>query len=79
MDPTLRFWVDVAYADAKSDHPNLTKRQLVGHILRQYERQGDAMRYLNAKGKVAWRLSPALLMVLADAEADARADLADFP
>jgi hypothetical protein len=29
MDKTLRFWVDVAYENIKSDHPKLTKRQLV--------------------------------------------------
>jgi len=28
MDKTLRFWVDVAYEHIKSDHVNLTKRQL---------------------------------------------------
>jgi hypothetical protein len=28
MDATLRFWVDVAYESIKSDHINLTKRQL---------------------------------------------------
>jgi len=61
MDPTLRFWADLAYADVKPDHPNLTKHQLFAEILRQYEQRGDAMRYLNAKGKVAWQLSPAML------------------
>ena len=79
IDEPLQFWVDVAYQAIKWDHPNLTKRQLVAEILRRYERRGDAMRYLNSKGKVAWRPSPAMLMALADAEADARADLADFP
>ena len=44
MDKTLKFWVDVAYDEIKSDHDNLTKRQLVAQILRQYERRGDAMR-----------------------------------
>jgi hypothetical protein len=57
MDKTLRFWVDVAVEHMKSDDANLTKRQLVAQILREYERRGDAMRYLNAKeaspGKLA--------------------------
>jgi hypothetical protein len=30
---------------------DLTKRQLVAQILRQYERRGDAMRYLDNQGK----------------------------
>jgi hypothetical protein len=43
MDKTLRFWIDIAYEDIKLDHINLTKRQLVAQILRQYEKRGDAM------------------------------------
>ena len=34
MDKTLRFWVDVAYEDLKSDHEHPTKGQLVAQILR---------------------------------------------
>ena len=79
MEKTLRFWVDVACEHIKRDHPNLTKRQLVAQILQQYERRGDAMRYLNGDGKIAWKASPRFLMMLADAERDARNDLADWP
>jgi hypothetical protein len=79
MDKTLRFWVDVAYERIKSANSQFSKRQLVTQILQQYERRGDAMRYLNANGKIAWKASPRFLMMLADAERDARDDLADFP
>jgi hypothetical protein len=79
MDKILQFWVDVAVEHIKSDHLNLTKRQLVVQILREYERRGDAMRYLNEDGKIAWKTNPRFLMMLADAERDARDDLADFP
>ena len=51
MDKTLQFWVDVAYDDIKRIVDNLTKRQLVAQILRQYERRGDAMRHLDARAK----------------------------
>jgi hypothetical protein len=77
MDETLRFWVDVAYDDIKSDHPDLTKRQLFAHILREYEGRGDAMRYLNPKGKIAWKASPSFLNRIADAERDAQDELDD--
>jgi hypothetical protein len=79
MDATLRFWVDVAYEDIKADHSNLTKRQLLAQILREYERRGHAMRYLNGKGKIAWKASPLFLTKLADAERDAEDDLKDWP
>jgi hypothetical protein len=77
MDKTLRFWTDVSYEDIKWDRPNLTKHQLLAHILRQYEACGDAMRYLDANGKIAWKATPWLLMRLADAERDAQDDLED--
>jgi hypothetical protein len=79
MDKTLQFWVDVACAHIKRDHPNLTKRQLVGQILREYERRGDAMRCLNRNGDITWKASPRFLNMLADAERDAHEDLDDWP
>ena len=79
MDKTLRFWADVAREHIKRHHPNLTKRQLVAQILREYERRGDAMRCLNREGKIAWKASPRFLGMLADAERDARDDLDDGP
>jgi hypothetical protein len=79
MEKTLKFWVDAAYEEIKRDHMNLTRRQLLAQILQQYERRGDAMRYLNANGDIAWKASPRFLMMLADAERDARDDLAELP
>ena len=79
IDKTLKFWVDVAVEHIKREHRNLTKRQLVAQVLRRYERRGDAQRYLNEQGKIAWKASPRFLMMLADAERDARDDLAEFP
>ena len=78
MERTLRFWVDVAYENIKSDHPKLTKRQLIAQILHQYQERGDAMRYLDVEGKIAWKASPRFLTMLADAEREARDDLEDL-
>ena len=79
MDKVLQFWVDVAAEYIKPDHANLAKRQLVAQILRIYEQRGDAMRYLDSRGKLAWKASTRFLSMLADAERDARDDLEDFP
>jgi hypothetical protein len=79
MDEILRFWTEVACENIQFSGGNLTKRQLLTQILRQYEQRGDAMRYLNENGKIAWKASQRFLMTLADAERDARDDLADFP
>ena len=43
-----------------------------------YERSGDAMRYLNVEGNIAWRASPWMLSCLADAEREVEDDMADF-
>jgi hypothetical protein len=73
MDKSLRFWVDVAYQDLKDDHASFSKHQLIAHILREYERRGDAMRCLNLKGKIAWKATPSFL----NAERDAQDELDD--
>jgi hypothetical protein len=79
MDKTLRFWTAVAAEHIKSGNAKLSRRQLVTQILREYERRGDAMRCLNRHGRIAWKASPRVLGMLADAERDARDDLADWP
>ena len=50
-----RSW-DEAVRVLTAEHP--TKADLIAEILRDYERHGDAMRYLNAEGKIAWKTSP---------------------
>jgi ubiquinone biosynthesis protein UbiJ len=77
MDKTLRFWVEVAYDHIKPAHDNLTKRQVVAQILRKYEQRGDAMRYLDVEGKIAWKATPRFLTMLGDAERDAQDELED--
>jgi hypothetical protein len=79
MNKTLRFWVDVAIEHIKLEHRKLTRRQLVAQVLRKYEQRGDAMRCLDKQGKLIWKASPRFLDMLADAEHDARDDLADWP
>jgi hypothetical protein len=79
MDKTLRFWVDCSYEDRKHDDLNRTKAELIAEILCEYERSGDAMRYLNAKGQIAWKASPWMLSRLADAEREVEDDMEDLP
>ena len=55
----FRFWVDCSYEDQRHDNSDRTKNELIADILRDYERSGHAMRYLNVKGQIAWKASPA--------------------
>jgi hypothetical protein len=79
MDATLRFWVDCSYEDKKSETANRKRAELIAEILRDYERCGDAMSYLNTEGQIAWNASPAMLRRLADAEREVFDDLEDRP
>jgi hypothetical protein len=79
MDKTLRFWTDVAAEHIKSSNAKLSRRQLVTHILLEYERRGDAMRCLDRHGQIIWKASPRFLSMLSDAERDALDDLNDSP
>ena len=78
MDKTLRFWVDCSYEDQKYQNANRTKAELIAEILRDYERSGDAMRYLTVNGQIAWKAAPLMLQKLADAEREAEDDMADL-
>jgi hypothetical protein len=77
MDKTLRFWVDVACDHIEPAHESITKRRLITHVLREYERRGHALRYLNQKGGIAWKPTPTFLARIADAERDAQDELDD--
>jgi hypothetical protein len=51
---------------------------MIAQILHQYQDRGDAMRYLDVEGKIAWKASPRFLTKLADAKRDAQDELEDF-
>jgi len=55
VDEPLRFWVDCSYEDRKYQNAR-TRAELIAEILRDYERYGDAMRYLNANVQEILRL-----------------------
>ena len=71
MTRSLRFWVDVEHERIKKRVPGLTRTALIFQILRKFEEAGDAMRYLNTKGEIAWKATPGMLSRLADAEQEA--------
>jgi hypothetical protein len=78
MTKVLRFWVDVEYERIKNRATGRPRTDLLAQILRKFEEAGEAMRYLNAKGEIAWKATPGMLSRLADAEREAKDDLADW-
>ena len=47
-------------------------------MLAELEAAGDAMRYVNSRGRIAWKATPQLRDYLMDVQLDAEADLAEF-
>jgi predicted transcriptional regulator len=74
MTKVLRFWVDVEYERVKKRRSGRTRTELIAQILRKFEETGEAMRYISAKGEIAWKATPAMLSRLADAEQETRDD-----
>ena len=74
MTKVLRFWEGVEYERTKNDLSEGSKSRQIAQILRRFEEVGEAMRYLNAKGEIAWKATPGMLSRLADAEQEARDD-----
>ncbi len=79
MTKILRFWVDVEHDRIKKHRPGCTRAELIAQILGKFEEVGEAMRYLNNKGEIAWKATPGMLSRLADAEQEAIDDMNDWP
>jgi len=79
MDKILRDLVEEAYEDARLRRiGGFPDRDVVfAEALPDLESQGDAMRYLNSKGRIAWQATPDLRDYLNDLKLDAEADLED--
>jgi hypothetical protein len=78
MTKVLRFWVDVDSEKIKNHGAGRPRTELIAHILRKFEEAGDAMRYLNTKGEIAWKATPGMLSRLGDAEQEAKDDMDDW-
>jgi hypothetical protein len=63
ISKSLRFWVDCDYVRRKHLCVGSARLQLLAEILREYEEAGEAMRYLNFKGHVAWKTTPKMLTI----------------
>jgi hypothetical protein len=79
MDKTLKEIVEQAYEEARlrriGDFPN--RDVVFAETLADLESDGDAMRYINSEGRIAWKASPNLRDYLNDLQLDAEADFKD--
>jgi len=76
FDKHLRLWLDVAFGGRESTD-NMNRREFYRATLREWEAVGEAMRYLDCNGNIAWKASPRMLERLADQEREARNEMED--
>ena len=80
MDQVLAEYADQAYETAQLRRNGVhNARDLIfSEMLAQFEASGDAMRFVNRKGQIAWKATPKLRQYLKDAGLDAHEDLGDI-
>jgi hypothetical protein len=79
ISKSLRFWVDCEYQGIKKHVSGRPRTERISRIRRKFEEAGDAMRYLNTKGEIAWKATPGMLSRLGNAEQEAKDDMDDCP
>ena len=76
MDEILQEIVDQAYGAARlrrtGDFPD--PDLVSAEVLAELEVAGDAMRYVNSEGRIAWKATPSLRDYLLDLQRDAEAE-----
>jgi alkylation response protein AidB-like acyl-CoA dehydrogenase len=79
MDKIIRELVEEAWEWARlgRDRDSGGRDQVFAETLAEMESTGDAMRYVNSRGQIAWKATPELKDYLRDLRLDAEADLAD--
>jgi hypothetical protein len=79
ISKTLKFWLDVAYEQRIARSHLKNRQSLVAEVLQEFEKAGEAMRYLSRDGRIAWKATPKMLDRLAAAERDAKDELGEWP
>ena len=76
MDKILRELIENACEDAhlRRTANHRDQAAFLAETLAMLEVKGDAMRHLDAKGRIAWKVTPQLREYLRDLRMDARAD-----
>jgi hypothetical protein len=76
MDEILQEIVDQAYEAARlGRNGDSEDRELIfAKVLAELELAGDAMRYVDSEGRIAWKATPSLRGYLLDLQLDAEAE-----
>ena len=77
MDKILTEYADQAseIARLRRNGVHTTRDRVFAEVLAELEASGDAMRYLNSHGQIAWKATPRLRNYLMDLHLNAETDL----
>jgi hypothetical protein len=80
MDKILTEYVDQAYEVSRLGRNGVhtTCDRVLARVLSMLEACGDAMRFVDTDGRIAWRATPNLCQHLNDLKVDAQDDLEDI-
>ena len=80
MDQLLTEYANQAYEVARLGRTGVhsTRHLAFSEMLAQLEARGDAMRFVDTNGQIAWKATPNLCQYLMDVELDAQGDLEDI-
>lgn len=69
IDKDLRFWVEAEMHEVELIHdPEANNEKLMRAVLQEYAERGLATRYVDSKGRIAWKATEKMLQHLEDAE-----------
>jgi hypothetical protein len=79
-DKILSEFADQTYETARlrRNRVQTTRNRALAETLAKLEASGDAMRFVDGNGRIAWKATPSLGEYLQGLELDAQEDLADF-
>jgi hypothetical protein len=80
MDQILTEYADQAYEAVRlrRNGVQMTRDLVPAEMLAELEAAGDAIRFVDAEGRIAWKATPSLCQCLMDLQLDAEADLDEF-
>jgi hypothetical protein len=80
LDKILAEYADQAFETARlrRNSVHTARDRVSAGILADLEATGEAMRYLDSDGQIAWKATPRLCDYLMDLRLDAEADLEDI-
>jgi hypothetical protein len=80
MDKIVRELVEkmCEWTHLERDPDFVNRDRTFADVLIQMEIEGDAMRFIDVRGRIAWKVTPKLRKYFMDLQLDAEADLEDF-